>query len=81
MNNYNQKQNNNNKNNKEHQDLCGNPMRKKTTDSDKYKTIYYVKEYMFDIRRSIREYNYQTLSHKTRKKRNIIYKVFLLLVC
>jgi len=44
-------------------------------------TIHYVKEYEIDIRILIRDYNSQTLSHKTGKKRNRIYKVFLLLVC
>ena len=56
-------------------------MQKKTTDDDEYKAIHYVKGYMIDLRRSIGDYNSQTLSHKTRKKRNIIHKVFVLLVC
>ena len=43
-------------------------MREKTTDGDKYKTIHYMKEYQFDLRRSTGDYNSQTLSHKTRKK-------------
>jgi len=80
MNNDNQKQNNNNKNNKKHQDLRGNPMREKTTDSDEHRTIHYAKEYRINLRRSIRDYNSQTLSHKARMKRNRIHKVFLLLV-
>jgi hypothetical protein len=45
--------NNDNKNNKEYQDLRGNPMREKTTDGDEHKTIHYVKEYKIDLRRSI----------------------------
>jgi len=56
-------------------------MRKKTTGDNEYRTIHYVKEYKVDLRRSIRDYNSQTLSHKTRKKMNKIHKAFLLLVC
>jgi len=56
-------------------------MREKTTDGDQYRTIYYAKEYKVDLRKSIRDYNFQTLSYKIRKKRNRIHKVFLLLVC
>jgi len=56
-------------------------MREKTTDGDEYRIIHYMKEYMIDLRRSIRDYNSQTLLHKTMKKRNKIHKVFLLLVC
>ena len=52
----------------------------KTTDDDDHRTIHYVKEYKIDLRRSIRDYNSQTLFHKTRKKRNRIHKVFFLLV-
>ena len=56
-------------------------MREKAANDDEYKTIHYVKEYRIDLRRSIRVYNSQILSHKTRKKRKRIHKVFLLLVC
>jgi len=80
MNNGNQKQNNNNKNNKEYQDLRGSPIREKTTAGDEHRTIHYTKEYRIDLRRLIRDYNSQNLSHKTRKKRTRIHKVFLLLV-
>ena len=58
-------------------------MLEKTTDGDddEHKIIDYVKEYRIDLRRLIKDYNSQTLSHKTRKERSIIHKVFLLLVC
>jgi len=55
-------------------------MRKKTMDGDEHRIIHYVKEYKVDLRRSIRDYNSQTLSHKTMKKKNGMHKVFLLLV-
>ena len=32
--------------------------------------IYYMTEYKIDLKRSIRDYNTRTLSHKSRKKRN-----------
>ena len=56
-------------------------MWEKITDGDEHRIIHYVKEYKVDLRRSIRGYNSQTLSYKTRKKRNKIHKVFLLLMC
>jgi len=56
-------------------------MLEKITHGHEHKTIQYMKEYIIDLRRSIRDYNSQTLSHKTVKKRNRIHKVFLLLVC
>ena len=51
-------------------------MREETIDGDEDRTIHYVKEYKVDLRKSIRDYNSQTLSHETRKKRNKIHKVF-----
>ena len=55
-------------------------MREKTMHGDKHKTIHCMKEYMIDLTRSIRDYNSQILSYKTRKKGNRIHKAFLLLV-
>ena len=42
--------------------------------------IHYMKEYSIDLRRSIRDYNSQTLSHKTRKK-GIEYTRYFFCLC
>jgi len=76
MNNDNKKQNNDNKNNKEHQDLRGNPKREKTTDGDERRIHYDMGEYKTDLRamcsrkRSERDYkSLRTLSHKNKNSK------------
>jgi len=49
MNNDNQKYNNDNMNNKEYQDLRGNPKQEKTTDDDERRIHYEMREYKTDL--------------------------------